>query len=143
MSNVFDMQEGCFLVMCFFCVGEGIMVVFEGVVSGVFFVQMFLLSCMEGEMMVMCVFVLLGVVIYWYSYLCGQFFFVFDGVGFVQKEGSEFFEICIGDVVWFVFGECYWYGVVFVSFFSYFSVQFVMNGKVVDWFGLVEQESVQ
>ncbi len=143
MSNAFDMQEGCPLAMRLFRAGEGITAAPEGVASGAFLVQMLLSSRTEGEMTAMRAFVPPGVVTHWHSHPRGQLLFVLDGVGLVQKEGSEPFEIRTGDAVWFAPGERHWHGAAPASPFSYLSVQPVMNGKAVDWLGPVEQESVQ
>lgn len=141
MSNAFDMQESCPATMSLFRAGEGITTAPGGVSSGPFLVQMLLSSRTEGEMTAMRAFVPPGVVTHWHSHPRGQLLFVLDGVGLVQREDYEQIEIRTGDAVWFAPDERHWHGAAPASPFSYLSIQPVMNGKAVEWFGPVNEES--
>lgn len=84
-----------------------------------------------------------GVCTHWHSHPRGQLLFVLEGVGFAQREGSDPIEIRAGDAVWFAPGERHWHGAAPACPFHYLSVQPVMNGAAVEWFGPVEQKGVQ
>jgi quercetin dioxygenase-like cupin family protein len=143
MGSAFDMQECCPVTMSVFRAGEGITAAPAGVSSDEFLVQMLLSSRTEGEMTAMRAFVPPGVRTHWHSHPRGQLLFVLDGVGLVQREGSEPIEIRAGDAVWFAPGERHWHGAAPACPFNYLSIQPVMNGAAVEWFGPVEQEGVQ
>jgi quercetin dioxygenase-like cupin family protein len=138
MSNSFDMDAACPRVMTIHRAGSGTVRAPDGIASGPFWAEMLLTSRTDGEMTVMRAHVEPGIVTHWHSHPRGQFLFVLDGVGLVQRDGGEVTEVRAGDSVWFAPGERHWHGAAPASLFSYISAQGVKDGTAVHWMEPVE-----
>ncbi|MQT14283.1 cupin domain-containing protein [Segnochrobactrum spirostomi] len=135
MSARSHLRPACPAAMTVRRAGDGVGSAPDGISSGPFLVQSLLESRVEGEMTAIRAFVEPGVMTYWHSHPRGQLLFVLDGVGIVEREGDEPIEVRAGDAVWFAPGERHRHGAAPGCPFGYLSVQPVMNGTAVHWFG--------
>lgn len=113
--------------------GNGITDAPEGISSKAFRMQALISSQADGEITATRAFLEPGVVTHWHTHPRGQFLFVLEGVGLLQREGGAIQEVKAGDSVWFAPNERHWHGAAPVSSLSYVSVQTVQDGVAVRW----------
>lgn len=76
----------------------------------------------------------------WHTHPLGQTLIINQGIGWVQREGSQIEEVRAGDVVWFAPGEKHWHGATPTTAMSHIAVQEKLNGSPVDWLEQVSDE---
>jgi quercetin dioxygenase-like cupin family protein len=77
----------------------------------------------------------------WHAHPAGQTLIVTEGTGWVQEWGGVKHELRAGDVVWTPPGVRHWHGATADDAMTHIAVIEHVNGKVVDWFEHVSDET--
>jgi 4-carboxymuconolactone decarboxylase len=75
----------------------------------------------------------------WHTHPLGQVLIVTAGTGLVQQWGSPAQVIKPGDIVWIPPGVKHWHGATSSSGMTHVAIAEALNGKSVDWMGLVTE----
>ena len=76
----------------------------------------------------------------WHRHPLGQYLYVIQGMGLVQRLGGPVEVIRPGDVVWIEPNEKHWHGATPTTGMSHVAVQEQQDGSVAEWLEMVPEE---
>ena len=76
----------------------------------------------------------------WHVHAGGQTIIITQGLGLVQREGSDIEEVRPGDIVFFEVGEKHWHGASPHIGMTHIAITEVVDGQAVEWLEPVDDE---